>query len=524
MIRLLMIFRLSRPQCLMSKVKDLSLKCRIRTRRLKIEFQMKPHSTLKRSVKPMQRSTDRAETAYTEPLFLSPYIEKCQYYKAREMSKVPLFSMYKEDLRAHSGYITVKKNATQSHFFFLFTEVEGNSSEAPLLLWTQGGPGLSALFGFFLENGPVGFSVNGSSTPELFERENTLQKNMSVLYVDLPVGAGFSFTNETAAYPRRLEDIAEDVNQFLKQFLMVFSEYRGRKIFLAGESYGARYAVAIAENMLKYPHKLPLEPKGIIGGNGFLGPILDTADSSSFLYQTSMLTKEGYGVFAYQFEQMRQMLRQNETSTLSMLLQTIFTDLTKKNETMFQRLTMYDDHASPLHTQRPWTMLACFRFLSQNKLFKTVIHAGANTTFQYNNPHLLRIFAGDWLRDITEMIEEVISRIDAFFYTGQLDALFPSVNQREYYKKLNWTGALRYRSAERYPWKPSEDYYGFAGYIKKGVSFADAVVLGMGHYGAVDKPDEVYHLMTQFVSDSAKNRELFSPHRDEVTEGPLPQC
>ena len=37
---------------------------------------------------------------------------------------------------------------------------DGNTS-APLLLWLQGGPGGSSIFGLFVENGPLGVDENG---------------------------------------------------------------------------------------------------------------------------------------------------------------------------------------------------------------------------------------------------------------------------------------------------------------------------------------------------------------------------
>lgn len=451
----------------------------------------------------------------TDPLFLSHYIQECKYFEAREKSKVEFFKAYKPNVTAYSGYITVD-NSTNSNLFFLLTEVQGNSSSAPLLLWTQGGPGLSALFGLFLENGPVGFDINDTLHPQLYERMNTLQKEMSVLYLDLPVGAGFSFTNETTAYPRKLEDVVDHVMVFLEQFLEVFSEYKGREFYLAGESYGARYSVAIASRFISTKKDVnnSLSLRGIIGGNGFLGPILDTADSSSFLYQASMLTKEGHDEFAAQFALMKTLLSSDLNSTLGLLFQTIFTDLNKTNLTMFQRLTSYNDHASPLYTERPLRMLACFKFINETPYFKNAIHAGGAMIFQYNNPYLFRTFIGDWLRDITNLTQALLGKIDVLFYTGQLDALFPSVNQRAYYRNLSWTNAEAYRKAVRSPWIPYRGYQGFAGYIKKTTKFADAVLLGMSHYGAVDKPDEAYHLITQFISSSLKGNELFPPHID----------
>uniref|UniRef100_A0A224Z4A1 Serine carboxypeptidase lysosomal cathepsin a n=1 Tax=Rhipicephalus zambeziensis TaxID=60191 RepID=A0A224Z4A1_9ACAR len=444
----------------------------------------------------------------TNALFLTPLIDDCKYHEAREQSRVPDFLQV--NVTAHSGYITVNRTAG-SYFFFVLTEVEGNSSTAPLLLWTQGGPGLSSLFGLFLENGPWAVEMYSNLTPYARPRMNTLQKNMSVLYVDVPVGAGFSFTNDSQnGYPKSLEDIVEHMVEFLQQFLMVFSEYRGRDFYLGGESYGARYSVAVAEQLLKDPKNVTLKYRGVISGSGFLGPVLDIAESSSFLYQMSMVNESGRDTFKKQFELMKALAANQSTvqSALYLLISTIFTN--PDTPTLFQNVTYFNDHASPMFTERPLIMYACVKFLNSST-FKNLIHVG-ETNFQYNNKLLLRSFASDWLRDINSMVETVLNKSSMLFYIGQLDTLFPSVNQQTYLETLKWVHAAEYNRTPRELWSKPGAYGGDA-YIKKVDNFTQAVVLGMSHYSSAEKPDEVYYLINEFVAG------LSSSPKDEEAKG-----
>ena len=39
--------------------------------------------------------------------------------------------------------------------------LQNGSSDAPVVLWLQGGPGGSSLFGLFVENGPLAVDSNG---------------------------------------------------------------------------------------------------------------------------------------------------------------------------------------------------------------------------------------------------------------------------------------------------------------------------------------------------------------------------
>uniref|UniRef100_A0A6G4ZXZ4 Putative serine carboxypeptidase n=1 Tax=Rhipicephalus microplus TaxID=6941 RepID=A0A6G4ZXZ4_RHIMP len=181
-----------------------------------------------------------------------------------------------------------------------------------------------------------------------------------------------------------------------------------------------------------------------------------------------------------------------------LLFSTIFADITQAQRTLFQNLTLYNDHASPLYTERPLVLLTCYLFLN-DPLMKVAFHAGVNNTFDYNNKVMQRCLASDWLRVITNMTEHVLNETRVLLYTGQLDALFPSVNQRTYFAKLKWKYADQYKTSKRCMWKLPRPAYGSAGYLKQADTFSEAVVLGMSHYGAVDKPDEVGYLMTKFI-------------------------
>ncbi|KAK8761549.1 hypothetical protein V5799_027184 [Amblyomma americanum] len=390
------------------------------------------------------------------PLFLTPLIEACNFTEAKNRSNVTLFKEAGINANAHSGYITVNKTAN-SNLFFLFIEAEDKPSTAPLMLWTQGGPGFSALFGMLLQNGPLAFQLPAN----LSKREHSIQKNVSVIYLDVP----------------------------------------GREFYAAGDSYSARYSVALAQEMLMcQSDDVNLTFEGTIGGVGFLGPILDLADSSNFLYQASMLDTNGYAAFKLQFETMRNLTATGNISyyplVIGMLATTLFASEPK---TLFQNLTLYNSQASPLYTEMPLSMLAFFAFANTSD-FKKAIHVGENTKFEFVNPNLLVSLAADFLVDIRETVQYVLNRTRVLFYTGQLDTLFPSPNLQNYFETLSWTHAHTYRAASRRTWKPYDLYYGAAAYLKSAKNFTSAVVLGMGHYGAFDKPLEVYHLMMEFIN------------------------
>nr|GMC56197.1 Serine carboxypeptidase-like 17 [Ipomoea batatas] len=90
-----------------------------------------------------------------------------------------------------TGYIGVG----DVQFFYYFIKSESNPNSDPLMIWLSGGPGCSSLSGLIYEIGPITFvpvEYNGS-IPELIINPYSWTKTASIIFLDLPVGTGFSY-------------------------------------------------------------------------------------------------------------------------------------------------------------------------------------------------------------------------------------------------------------------------------------------------------------------------------------------
>lgn len=116
-----------------------------------------------------------------DPIFLTEYIESGQFELAKNLSLVNHDDM--KWVPSYAGYLTVNKSCN-SNMFFWFFPAKLEQSKAPVVLWLQGGPGASSLFGLFTENGP--FFV--TSKKKLQPRKYSWHLNHNLLYIDNPVG------------------------------------------------------------------------------------------------------------------------------------------------------------------------------------------------------------------------------------------------------------------------------------------------------------------------------------------------
>jgi len=64
------------------------------------------------------------------------------------------------------------------------------------------------------------------------EVDGCRNRNASLLYVDNPVGAGFSYTSNFNGYPNFVNQSSEDLYMALQQFFTIWSDYAQRYVFM----------------------------------------------------------------------------------------------------------------------------------------------------------------------------------------------------------------------------------------------------------------------------------------------------
>jgi len=143
---------------------------------------------------------------------------------------------------------------TGNTMFWLFQPAEQMVSKS-LVIWLNGGPGCSSFnCGVLMENSPVTQPLHRAgyccldSTPNFGYNEHTWTRATTMLYVEHPIGTGFS---HGSAFPENEEEASGDLDSFLQNFLKVFQHLQEYNLFITGESYAGMFVPAIA----RYIHR-----------------------------------------------------------------------------------------------------------------------------------------------------------------------------------------------------------------------------------------------------------------------------
>ncbi|KDP20920.1 hypothetical protein JCGZ_21391 [Jatropha curcas] len=200
------------------------------------------------------------------------------------------------DFRHYAGYVTVNEKNGRALFYW-FYEATTHPDEKPLVLWLNGGPGCSSVgYGATQEIGPFLVDDDGRGLKYNPYSWNT---EANILFLESPVGVGFSYSNTTTDY-NGLGDgfTANDAYAFLHKWFLKFPSYRTRAFYIAGESYAGKYIPELAE-LIHDKNKdslLHIDLRGILLGNPETSYAEDWVGLVDYAWSHAVISDETYKI------------------------------------------------------------------------------------------------------------------------------------------------------------------------------------------------------------------------------------
>ncbi|XP_026753233.2 venom serine carboxypeptidase-like [Galleria mellonella] len=426
-------------------------------------------------------TTGRARATFEagSPLLLTPFIEEKKLKEAREAAYVdPDYLL--PDMDSYAGYLTVNKEYNANLWFWYFPVADKPVEETPLILWLQGGPGASSLYGLFTEIGP--FVVTDDHNLE--EIKYSWGKNHSLLFIDNPVGTGFSFTDDDRGYATNQTMIGENLYTGLQQFMTIFPELRKAPLIIAGESYAGKHIPSLGVQILWHKGEdEPINLQGLAIGNGFNDP-LSLQRYSYFVREVGLVDDKVADTMKDLEAAVTQFIKEGETvkayAYYNYLLQVFL------SESRLSNLYNYLDDDISLE--------GAYMDYLQTTDVRRALHVG-NTNFTSIGV-VYRKLVPDFMRSAKMWLEELIENYRVLLYNGHLDiivAYHPSVNS---YNSLEFSGTSDFKAAKRLPWYHDKKV---AGYYKVAGNLTEVMVRGAGHMVPANQPAASLGLITAFA-------------------------
>ena len=390
-----------------------------------------------------------------------------------------------------AGYSPVTGSANpkgpDEGLFYWFVGAD-DYAKRPLIIWTNGGPGSSSFWGFFLENGPYEISYTQGGDPVVKARPTAWNQYANYMIFEHPLSVTISFAKDKDV-PGSVEEGMVQYYQALLNFLAKHPELANNPIILTGESYAGTYLPLLAKLIVDGNAKeggTKLDLRGTVLLDAWVDPWVQMASDTTYAFQHGIISAT-----------------QKEILDKNIPLPDI----------NFQIQTLSGCYMANIAQAEDPSFDPVMKYLNDNN-FRSAVHApavGPETTVTQNwsevvsrnyTPHV----NDSYLQLVRELLEDTKhggkypQRI--IVISGLNDAKDCNfLGTEAWLNKLDGIAAADFKLANTTPWKDPTDTTGkkVLGFEQKGKLLSWLKVLNAGHLAVLDQP-----LLIQYILNAVQ--------------------
>ncbi|KAJ8667662.1 hypothetical protein QAD02_009325 [Eretmocerus hayati] len=362
------------------------------------------------------------------------------------------------------GYVDVRPGAHMFWWLYYTTNTAvSNYYDKPLLIWLQGGPGASSTgFGNFEELGPLDINLNA--------RNHTWVKNYNVLFIDNPVGTGFSYVDKFSALTTNNNQIAKDLVELMRAFYKEFPKFKTVPTYILCESYGGKMSAEWALEWYKAQKSGTIESnlKGVGLGDSWISPIDSVLTWAPYLWQTGLVDTTGLKAIEAAAKKTEQAVKAGLWKQATMLwgitenvINSVtngidfYNILTKMGSDSYASASRYADFNIAFKFLGNRSLLSSYDDLALERLMNGQVRKALNLNVKWGaqNGNVFSALQGDFMKPVTSVVERLLdeTNLKIFIYSGQLDLIVDTPGTLLWTEKLQWRYAKQWRLSDRFP-------------------------------------------------------------------------
>ena len=446
-------------------------------------------------------------TSHEKSLDLTRLAREGKVELAQSASKVTL-----GNLTSYAGFV---ETTPGKHLYMWYFPAQNGDPDAPLLIWLQGGPGGSSLFGLFAEMGP--FSIDENL--ELVQRPTTWNKEYGMLFIDNPVGAGFSYPDdlETGFCNNTKVCVADNLYWLLQSFYAMFPSQSTNPLFITGESYGGHYVPAFAYRVHESnaalargarvrrayhmnPEAVKVPLKGIAVGDGWIDPVNMIGGYPEMMFNFGLADENQKAVIQRYCDDAVALIKAGKMEAAFRVWDEMLNGDLYPYANYFHNITGSNDYDNFLRTNAPASFGRYAAYVDKADV-RAAMHTG-NVPFGKLavkcEMNLVADFHVSFADELVALLESSLYRI--VIYSGQLDVIIGAPLTERFLNVLPWSGLSAYHTAERKIWKDASLEDPVSGYVRSVGNFSQVIIRGAGHIAPADQPERTVDMIKRMVS------------------------
>lgn len=389
-----------------------------------------------------------------------------------------------------SGFIHLGK-ANEGELFYLLFKSRDDNPAAPLVWFFEGGPGMTSMHAVFFQNGP--YRINEDLT--LRTNEYSFNNIADVLFLDQPLGTGYSNVTNTSLIPHNEAEIVKDMLIFYEKFLELYPAYWDRPMYLVSQSYGSHFVLPLARKIHEDKvHHMKLE--GVAMGNPWIRPEQQLAYNPAYTKRHNLTTEFHYiaSIFGYTLASIFIDLDW-DVQALDIIIMTdsILTGL------VHHKFNLYDIRI-PCPKIGPcrynWTLLEAFITRPDVQRILKVEHLPfhMNNSIVFNHLLMHNEYFSDKSDSLIYLLDN--TKMPVYIFEGVEDWWINSLGTDALLSALHWTGRTGFSQAVWRNWYSNGIYQGT---YKRFKNLYYVHVLEAGHYVGYNVPSFGLDMLVRLV-------------------------
>lgn len=407
-----------------------------------------------------------------------------------------------------------------NYIFFWFFESQ-YSPDDPVVLWLNGGPGASSLFGLFQENGPLMLNKAEDDGLEVKARPTSWNNNAHYLVIDQPAGTGLSFSADPdSCAPGNEIESTEQLYLALQKFFGLYPAYADNDFYIFGESFGGHYIPRITNFIMDANHgyqtsgvyqpgDTKLNLKGIGIGDGWVDPETQTSNIASFAYEHGLVTSAQQKELQTLTDQCELQLHKYDKATINGT-QLIPAKVGHLCDQVSNRLTeMTGLNIYNISTVKHYSSELLRKYLNLDSVRKALNVSESTPLWVGVDSVVAGKFETGEMNSMVKLISKVItdSSIRVLIYEGALDGCCGPGGANNWLRKMQsnyWPQGALFINAPFRPWYVNGTRSGQFRTYPTGSSISHAqlvetVLYGAGHFVPTDQPGHAFSLFNGFI-------------------------